>query len=129
MWARIASAIGGWAGRAALRTAAFAADFLSRLSATFVGNVFAMMVRPALIVTGLFALTLIIKRAMDFYVGAYFIGWSVGGSVPDAAALLGVRGSSIAIYLYWILSLDRVIPFSIALLPIRLFWQRFTISL
>lgn len=114
----------------------FGAEFLSRVASVFIGNLFVMVVRPGLVVLSVVFLASMIHAAMDYYVGSYIIAASVGGAVvgssqqsPHLWGWLGGDAARIAIYIYWMFSLDRVIPFAVALLPVRLFWQRFSIGL
>lgn len=130
--ARLSAVFGGIVGN----FAGFAVEFLSRVASVFIGNLFVMVVRPGLVVLSVVFLASMIHAAMDYYVGSYIIAASVDGALvrssqqsPHLWGWLGIDAARIAIYIYWMFSLDRVIPFAIALLPVRLFWQRFSIGL
>ena len=111
-----------WLGGAAVWTAAGIATFFSRFLSNFLGGLLAMAARPGLIVIGVYFAGMMIYHFLavlllgfDTYVlGGTFWSSGLGNFMRYFAVLVG---------------LDVLLPLGLTLLPLRIFWRRFTISL
>ena len=128
---RFLASVGRWAGwgvagrvvgGAAVAGLSALGTFFSRFLSNFMGALLAQAARPALIVFGIYFAAQMIYH----FLGVLLIGFDtyvLGG------AFWGSGLGSFLTYFAVLVGLDVILPLGITLLPLRIFWRKFTISL